>query len=182
MLRAAGVDRRMAHGTVDLDVCREVAYRMAVRGRGRLEPVLAVAEDLLGDEANYEFTAGFLEAVQNVASHGIEKLHSADEVRAALGPRCAKCWAVLTMFWDSVAVWCGENGVILLSNEKVVSAEHEEVRTLLWTCNRSLPDGTKLGLVDAVRFERASPDTGGGVAVPGYSHIATVMKSVREPS
>jgi hypothetical protein len=178
MLRAAGTDRRMARGTVDLDVAREVAYRMVVRGRGRLEPVLAVAEDLLADDDNYEFVAGFLEAVQNVASHGIEKLYSADEITAALGPRCVKCWAVLTMFWDSVAVWCGENGVVLSSNETIVSAEHEEVRTLLWTCNRSLPGGTKLGLVDAVRFERASPESGGGVAVPGYSHIATVMKIV----
>jgi hypothetical protein len=75
--------------------------------------VLAAAEELLADEANYGFVVAILEDIQNLVSHRIETLCSAGEITAQLGPRCAVCWSTLADFWASVPTWCSQAGIAL---------------------------------------------------------------------
>jgi len=170
-LLAAGLDRRSVSDITEFGVCREVAYRVTQRDSADPGPVLAVAEELLADEANYGFVMAFLEDVQNLVSHRIETLCAPVEITARLGPRCAVCWSTLAEFWASVAAWCCEAGISLESSEKIVSAQNEQLRALLWTANRTLPTGAKLGLANAVLYEKA-----GGAPIPSYSHIAVARK------
>jgi putative transposase len=51
-------------------VGREVAFRVAQRNSGTITEVLAIVEELLGDEPNYEFVVSLLENIQNLVSHG----------------------------------------------------------------------------------------------------------------
>ena len=171
LLQAAGIDRRSVRDVAEVGVCRDVAYRVTQQGSGRVGAVLAAAEEFLTDEANYGFVVAFLEDVQNLVSHRIETLCSAGEITMQFGPRCAVCWSTLADFWASVATWCSQAGIALESSEKIVSVQNDELRALLWTANRTLPDGSKLGLAEAVLFEKA-----GGAPIPGYSHIAAAMK------
>lgn len=171
LLQAAGIDRRSVRDITELGICRDVAYRVTQRGSGRIGAVLAAAEELLAEEANYGFVVAFLEDVQNLVSHRIETLCSAGEIAARLGPRCAVCWSALADFWASVAAWCSQAGVALKSSEEIVSVQNDELRALLWTANRTLSDGSMLGLATALLFEKA-----GGAPIPGYSHIAAAMK------
>jgi hypothetical protein len=53
-----------------------------------------------------------------------------------------------------------------------VSVQNDELRALLWTVSRTLPDGSMLGLAEAVLYEKA-----GGAPIPEYSHIAAAMKT-----
>ncbi len=171
LLRAAGIDPKSAREATESDTCRDVAYRMAQRGSGTVAAILAAAEELLADEANYDVVMEFLEDVQNLVSHPIETLCSPQEITARLGPRCAVCWTTLADFWASVAAWCSQVGRPLESSEKILSVDHEELKALLWTANRTLPTGAKVGLVEAVLYEKA-----GGEPIPGYSHIAAALK------
>ena len=66
-----------------------------------------------------------------------------------------------------LAVW---TGLPIESGDKLLSVENEQLRMLLWTANRSLPTGRKLGLVEAVRYEKA-----GQPPIPGHSHIAATL-------
>jgi len=97
---------------------------------------------------------------------------SSEEVAALLGPRCRVCWRTLNDFWAAVAAWCVEALPPLESSEQILSVQNEELRALLWTGNRTLPDGTKLGLAEAVRYEQAV-----GVSIPGFSHVAAAFKT-----
>ncbi|WP_327136367.1 hypothetical protein OG585_45755 [Streptomyces sp. NBC_01340] len=45
-------------------------------------------------------------------------------------------------------------------------------QVLLWTGNRTLSTGEKLGLAQAVRYEKAN-----GASIPSYSHIAVALRS-----
>jgi hypothetical protein len=170
LLQAAGIDRRSVGDISELGICREVAYRVTQRGSVRVGAVLAVVEELLAEEANYGFVVDFLENAQNLVSHRIQTLCSEEEISARLGPRCAVCWSTLADFWASVAAWCPQAGIALESSEEVKSVQNEKLRRLLWTANRSLPDGSMLGLAEAVLYEKA-----GETPIPGYSHIATAM-------
>jgi hypothetical protein len=173
LLQAAGIDRRSVRGTAELGICRDVAYRVTQQGSARAGAVLAAAEELLSDEANYDFVVAFLEDVQNLVSHGIETLCPAAEITARLGPRCAVCWSTVADFWASVAGWCSQAGIALESSKKIVSVQSDELRALLWTGNRTLPDGSELGLAQAVLYEKA-----GGAPIPGYSHIAAATNII----
>ena len=66
LLQAAGIDPRSLRDIAEPDICRYVAYRVTQRGGGRVGAVLAAAEELLADEANYGFVIAFLEDVQNL--------------------------------------------------------------------------------------------------------------------
>jgi len=171
MLQAAGIDRRTVGDVAELSICREVAYCVTHRGTDRLEAVLAAAEELLSEEANYDFVVAFLEDVQNLVSHRFEALCSAGDITARLGPRCAACWSALAEFWASVADWCPGAGIELESSEKIAAILNDKLRQLVWTATRTLPDGSMLGLPEAVLYEKA-----GGVPIPGYDHIAKAMK------
>jgi hypothetical protein len=171
LLAAAGIDRRSVSDISEFGVCREVAYRVTQRDGTGAGPVLAVAEELLADEANYGFVMAFLEDVQNLVSHRIGTLCAPVEITTRLGPQCSVCWSTLAEFWASVAAWCREAGVSLESSEKIVSVQNEQLRALLWTANRTLPAGAKLSLAHAVLYEKA-----GGAPIPGYSHIAAARK------
>jgi hypothetical protein len=170
-VQAAGIDRRSVRDIAELSICRNVAYEVTQRGSGHMRAVLSAAEELLADEANYGFVVAFLEDVQNLVSHRIATLCSAGEITARLGPRCAAGWSMLADFWASAAAWCYQAGIALESSEKIVPVQNEELRTLLWTANRTLTDGSMLGLAEAVLYENA-----GGAPVPGYSHIAAATK------
>lgn len=171
LLQTAGIARRSVRDIAELGICRDVAYRVTQRGSGRMGAVLSAAEELLAEEANYGFVVAFLEDVQNLVSHRIETLCSAGEITARLGPRSAVCWSTLADFWASVAAWCSQAGIALEPSEKIVSVQNDELRALLWTASRTLPDGSMLGLATAVLYEKA-----GGAPIPGYSHIAAAMK------
>jgi hypothetical protein len=161
----------MVGDTAEPSICREVAYRATQRGNDRLEAVLAAAEELLSEEANYDFVVAFLEDVQNLVSHRIQTLCSAEAITARLGPRCVVCWSALADFWASVAAWCPAAGIALDSSQNTVSVQNDQLRQLVWTASRTLPDGSMLGLAEAVLYEKA-----GGAPIAGYSHIAAAMK------
>ncbi|MFD9442329.1 hypothetical protein ACFWBR_29840 [Streptomyces sp. NPDC060006] len=129
-------------------------------------------EELLGDESNYEFVVSLLENIQNLVSHGLDTFWSPDEVYALLGPRSAACWGTLTGFWAAVADWCTRTGLLLEPVEPLLTIENEQLKVLLWTGNRTLSAGEKLGLAQAVRYEKAN-----GVSIPSYSHIAVALRS-----
>jgi hypothetical protein len=171
LLLAAGIDRRPGGDITEFGVCRDVAYRVGQRGSANLGPVLAVAEELLGDEAHYGFVMAFLEDLQNLVSHRIETLCGPVDINRRLGPRCAVCWSTLAEFWASVAGWCSQAGISLKSSQEMLAVHNEELRSLLWTANRSLPSGERLDLAHVVLYEKA-----GGAPIPGYSHIAIAMK------
>ena len=168
---AAGLGRRSAGDSTEFGVCRDVAYRVGHRDSANLGPVLAVAEELLGDEAHHGFVMAFLEDLQNLVSHGIETLRGPVDITRRLGPRCAVCWSTLAEFWASVALWCAQAGISLESSQKMLAVHDEELRSLLWTASRSLPSGETLDLAHVVLYEKA-----GGAPIPGYSHIAIAMK------
>jgi len=170
LLAAAGLDRRSLTDATDLAVCREVAFHAAKREATAIEATLATAEELLSDEANYPFVLAFLEDLQNLVSHGLKTLVTPEQVTALLGPNSLACWTTLTQYWMAVAAWCGKAEVALESNERLLNVENEQLRTLLWTNNRTLPTGEKLGLAHVVGYEKA-----GQPPLPGYSHIAAAL-------
>ncbi|MCX4594714.1 hypothetical protein OG819_34865 [Streptomyces sp. NBC_01549] len=129
-------------------------------------------EELLGDEPNYEFVVSLLENIQNLVSHGLDTFWSPDEVYALLGPRGAACWGTLAGFWTAVADWCARTGLPLEPVEPLLTIQNEQLKVLLWTGNRTLSTGEKLGLAQAVRYEKAN-----GASIPSYSHIAVALRS-----
>ena len=130
-----------------------------------LPMVARVAEKLAAEEANHELVVGLVEVLQHLASHGLEQFHTTEEIRVVLGPRCLLVWEAVEKFWVAVAQWSRENGE-LRSNEDVLSVENPQLRAILWTSNRSLGDGTRVGTSDALRYEKA-----GGVPIPGYREL-----------
>jgi len=97
LLAAAGPDRRAVSDTSDLTVCRLAAYHAAKRETATIEKTLATAEELLLDEANYEFVLAFLEDLQNLVSHGLNTFATPEQVTAR-GPNSLVCWRTLTEF------------------------------------------------------------------------------------
>lgn len=154
----------------DLQLARQVAYRAAHRDHPSTVEVLAVVEEMLADENGYPFAVGVLENLQNLASHGLDEFRSAEDIRPLLGPRSATCWDTLTDFWGDVADWRLRTGVPMESSAPILAVESEELRLLLWTSNRTLPTGEKLGLADILRYEKAV-----GASLPDYSHLAAAL-------
>lgn len=171
LLAAAGIEPKTVEDPDEPAICREIASRVARRDHGATVEVLAVAEELLEDEANYEFVVAFLEDLQNLVSHGLDTFRSPDEIRALLGPRSTVCWDTLTTFWTAVADWCALTNLSLEPAAPLLTIENEQLKTLLWTANRTLSTGEKLGLAQAVRYEKA-----GGAPIPGYSHVALALR------
>ncbi|MFJ5270897.1 hypothetical protein [Streptomyces sp. NPDC088358] len=172
LLDAAGIGPESADDGNDLVVGREVAYRVAQRNSGASTEVLTIVEELLGDEPNYEFVVSLLENIQNLVSHGLDTFWTPDEVYAQLGPRGAACWDTLAGFWIAVADWCARTGLPLEPVEPLLTIQNEQLKVLLWTGNRTLSTGEKLGLAQAVRYETAN-----GASIPSYSHIAVALRS-----
>jgi len=172
LVRAAGIDRGSVGRATDFEAGREVAFRVTRPGSSAVVPTLSVAEELLSDESAYEFAMTFLEQVQNLVSHRLPTFLSSEEVVKSLGPRSATCWTSLTGFWAAVERWCVDNGAPLKSSEEILAVENAQLQALLWTGNRTSPSGAKLGLADAVRYEKA-----GGAGLPGFSHIAAALSN-----
>jgi hypothetical protein len=172
LVRAAGIDRRSVGQATDFELAREVAFRVMRPGSGAVVPTLSVAEELLSDESAYEFVVTFLEQVQNLVSHRMPAFLSAEEVVKSLGPKCAMCWTALTDFWAAVERWCVDNRLPLKSSEEILAVENVRLQALLWTGNRTLSAGAKLGLADALKYEKA-----GGAGLPGFSHIAAALSN-----
>lgn len=170
LVAASGLDEKATKSLSELELCREVAFRTTTQDSTNLGRVLTVVEELLTSEENYEFVLALLEDMQNLTSHKLEAFSRPEHVATQLGPNGRAVWATLTGFWESVAEWCtSEAGLTLEPSEKLLSIQNEQLRTLLWTSNRTLPDGTKLGIAHALRYEKA-----GQPPIPGYSHIAAV--------
>lgn len=120
-----------------------------------LPMVARVAEKLAAEEANYDLVLALVENLQQLTSHGLEQLHTAEEIQVVLGPRCLAMWQAVEEFWTAVAEWRRGTGEPLKSNEDILSVEDVQLRATLWTSTRSLGDGTRVGLADAVRYEKA---------------------------
>jgi hypothetical protein len=157
----------------DLTACRNVAFRAARRDSTTLQEVLAVAEDMLLDEANYDVVVALLEDLQNVVSHNLEMFWTTEQVADRLGPKCAVVWASLNTFWTSVAAWCAETDQPAESADEILGATNTQLRILLWTSHRSQPNGTSLQIAHALLFEKA-----GRPPIPGFSHIAAALDSL----
>jgi hypothetical protein len=171
LLTAAGFVGGSA-GQSASDVSRDVAFVVMRPGSTTALPTMSAVEEMLADEAAYDFVMTFLEQVQNVVSHGLETFLGPADVERLLGPRGAVCWNTLAEFWTAVAGWCADNRPPLESSERILSVENEQLRAILWTGNRTLPTGAKLGLADAVRYEKAT-----GAGIPGFSHIASALRA-----
>ncbi|MFE6750234.1 hypothetical protein ACFVGM_30585 [Kitasatospora purpeofusca] len=156
----------------ELHLARQVAYRAAHRDHPSTVEILALSEEALVDEAGYALAVRILEDVQNLTSHGLDEFRSPEDVRPLLGPRSAICWDTLTGFWNDVAEWRRHNGAPMESSAPLLAVENEELRLLLWTSNRTLPTGEKLGIADAVRYEKAT-----GASLPEYSDLAAALRA-----
>ncbi|MFJ8799151.1 hypothetical protein [Streptomyces sp. NPDC102487] len=171
LLAAAGIQPGSTDESAEPALSREVAWRTGRRDQVSTADILEVVEDMLGDERDYTFAVSFLEDLQNLTSHGLDTFRSPDEIRALLGPESAVCWDSLTEFWSGVADWCTLTGLPLESSAPLLTVENEELRMLLWSANRTLAGGEKLGLAQAVRYEKA-----GGSPLPEHSHIALALR------
>ncbi|MDX3660640.1 hypothetical protein PV646_25330 [Streptomyces sp. ID05-26A] len=125
-----------------------------------------VAEKLAAEEANHGLVVALVENLQNLSSHGLEQLRTADEVLAVLGPRCLVVWEAVEKFWSAVAEWCRGTGEPLKSGADLHAIENQQLRSIMWPSNRSLDDDTRIGLADAIRYEKA-----GGSPIPGYREL-----------
>ena len=65
-------------------------------------------------------------------------------------------------------MWCRRTGVPLDSAADLLAVRNDRMRALLWTTNRTLPAGRRIGHSHAVRYERV-----GGPPLPGYPRAAT---------
>lgn len=150
------------------EVATMTAYVAASRAMPAdvLPMVAAVAEKLAAAEVNHELVADFVENIQNATSHGLPQLHDQDSVLGLLGPRCRKYWDAADTFWTAVAEWRVGTGEPLQASADLFQIENEQLRATMWTSARSLGDGTRVGLADAVRFEKA-----GGEPIPGYREL-----------
>ncbi|MFK8908498.1 hypothetical protein [Streptomyces sp. YS-3] len=171
LLDIAGLKPGSVDSTDDPEVCRQVAFRAAERDDGVTVEILAFVEELLEDGAEYEFVVAFLENLQNLVSHGLDTFRSSDEIRGLLGPRGVICWDTVADFWAGVADWRVRNGEPLESSAQILGVQNEQLWMLLWTANRTLATGEKLGIADAVRYEKAV-----GSTIPGYSHISVALR------
>ncbi|WP_043478501.1 hypothetical protein [Kitasatospora sp. MBT66] len=124
------------------------------------------------DEHGYALAVRVLENLQNLASHHLDTFRSPEDIRPLLGPRSAICWDTLNGFWNDVAEWRLQNGVPMESSAPILAVEDEELRLLLWTSNRTLPTGERLGIADAVRYEKAV-----GASLPEYSDLAAALRA-----
>jgi hypothetical protein len=128
------------------------------------------------EEANYGLVVRFLECVQHLASHRQEGFLAAEDVMVLLGPRCTIIWKMLTDFWERVAAWSARELAPLEPTTEILSVENEQLRAVLWTSNRTLPGGHKLGLAHALRYEKA-----GGIPIPAFSQLAAALDAAGPP-
>jgi len=173
LLSAAGIEHRAADHLPDA-VGVDVAYRAAHRGAGTIVQVLAVAEELVADEANYDLVLSLLEALQNLVSHRSESFLLPEEIESQLGERSLVCWHMISTFWEAVADWSREALPPLESNAAIRGIQNDQLRAILWTTDRSLPTGQKIGLPEAVRYEKA-----GGTSFLGYGHISIALSALQ---
>jgi hypothetical protein len=166
LLTAAG-GPRIPGPVEDAELCRLAAVHAARRDSGRLGDTLVVAERLLGDPAAYPVVLAFLEDLQHLVSHDDAAFAGERGVVAGLGERSAAAWAALHAYWRAVEAWCRRTGVPLDSAADLLSVRNDRMRTLLWTSNRTLPAGRRIGLSHALRYERA-----GGEPLPGHRRTA----------
>ena len=157
LAESAGFTWKHVGDQSELNVAMMAAYVAANRAAPDdvLPMVGKVAEKLLAEEANHDLVQALVENLQNLASHGLEQLRTAEEIRAVLGPRCLAVWETVEEFWAAVVEWRRGTGEPLRSNADILSVENEQLRANLWTSNRSLGDGTRVGTSEALLFEKA---------------------------
>jgi hypothetical protein len=145
---------------------RAVVMEVAGRSQARARAVLAVVEDLLGEDGDAaRVAADFLEDLQNVASHLIEGMITSEALLPLCGPRTVAVWLSVDRFWNDVVAWCDENGVDLKSSESLRAIQNSELRLHMWPSSRTLADGRRVGMAQAIRYEKA---TGIFMAVGGH--------------
>jgi len=168
LVESAGLNWKNVDDQSVFNVAMLAAYVAASREmRDDVLPMVGkVAEKLAADEANYDLVLGLVENLVHLASHGLDDLHTAEEIRAVLGPRCLVVWEAVEKFWMAVAEWCRGTGEPLRSSVDMLSVENVQLRATLLTSNMSLGDDTRVGISDAVRYEDA-----GGAEIPGYREL-----------
>lgn len=144
----------------------DIAMDVVRRSSGRIAATLAVVEDLLAEEGDGSLVAlGFLENLQNAASHGTEELLTLEELLPLRGPRTVDAWEKVDQFWAAVVAWCDETGVELKSSESLRGVKHPGLRSTMWPSSRSLIDGRRVGLSNVVLYEK-----GTGVSIDAFGH------------
>ncbi|GIF83430.1 hypothetical protein Cba03nite_47790 [Catellatospora bangladeshensis] len=134
----------------------DIAIEAARSGSGRVAACLTVVEELLAEEGDAPYAAlKFLEALQNVASHGVPQLVSTEELMPLRGPRTIAGWAQVEHFWQDVVDWCDGNGVDLQESEPIRGIDNQRLRSLVWPAVRTLPDGRAVDLSHVVQYELA---------------------------
>ncbi|KJK46505.1 hypothetical protein UK23_23165 [Lentzea aerocolonigenes] len=168
LAESAGFSWKNIGDQSELSVAKMAAYVAANRAMPDdvLPTVGRVAEKLAAEEANYELVVALVEDLQNLVSHGLGHLRTAEEVRSVLGPQCLVVWEAVEKFWARVAEWRRGTGEPLRSSADILSVENEQLRATLWTSNRSLGDDTRVGTAEALRYEKA-----GGIEIPGYREL-----------
>jgi hypothetical protein len=134
----------------------EIAMEVVRRESGRIKASLQVVEELLAEEGDAAQVAlGFLEALQNSASHGSPDLLTIEELLPLRGPRAVAGWETVDRFWQGVVIWCDENGVELELRETLRDVQNPRLRSIMWPSCRSLPDGRRARLSDVLLYEKA---------------------------
>lgn len=142
----------------------DVVMEVARRSSGRAAATLAMVEDLLAEEGGASRVAlGFLEGLQNVASHGTEGMVTVEELLPLRGPRTVDAWESVDRFWAAAAAWCDETGVELEPSAPLRAVKHPGLRSIMWPSCRSLADGRRVGLGDVVSYEKAT-----GASMAGF--------------
>lgn len=149
---------------------RTIVMEVATRSQARAGAALAVVEDLLGmrDDA-VQVALDFLEDLQNVASHRLEGLITAELLLPLRGPRTVTAWQSVDRFWSDVAAWCDQNDIELKSSASLHTIENSQLRLHMWSSYRSLPDHRRVGLAHAIRYEKA---TGNALTVDRHAPTA----------
>jgi hypothetical protein len=168
LAESAGFTWKHVDDQSELNVAMMAAYVAANRAMPAdvLPMVARVAEKLAAEETNYGLVLALVEDLQQLASHGLEHLHTAEEIRAVLGPRCLVVWEAVEKFWAAVTEWRRGTGEPLRSSVDILAVENEQLRATLWTSNRSLGDDTRVGTSEAILYEKA-----GGAEIPGYREL-----------
>jgi len=143
---------------------RDVVMDVVRHDSRRAGAVLAVVEELLAEGGDASRVGlDFIEGLQNAMSHATKTLFTAEELLPLCGPRTMAGWETVERFWADVVAWCDTSGVDLESNESLRAVENPAPRSIMWPSCRSLPDGRRVGLSHAVRFEKAV-----GGPMPGF--------------
>ena len=129
---------------------------LAGRGGAGVAPVFAEAEALLVERdpsAAQLVIVGFLEDVQNIASHGDVTATSAT-FEPLLGEESRKAWGFLNALWAKVAADLIASGAKRVMDIRMYETiQNEGLRLVVQRTFRLMDDGLMVGTADVLRYE-----------------------------